>query len=380
MKRMLIQLIAVVATFLPLGLLADRDSGHDSRHRDTPRGVAGAVYTTDNSPAGNNVWAFGRRADGSLTSARVFPTGGLGTGGGLGNQGSVLLSSDGRWLFTCNAGSDEISVFAVRPHGLMLTDKVQSQGKTPVSLTLHRNLLFVLNAGAPNNIAGFIFVRGRLLPLSESVSPLSADDTGPAQIAFTSSGDQLVVTEKGTGLVDVFSLDCDGSIAGMNSYPSPAPPPFGFAAGSRNRIFVTQAAGGGANPGASSVSSYQVTRDGELEVISDSVATLQTAACWLVLTGNERFAFTANTPNDSVSSFRVDRDGQLDLLDSQAAVLPAGSGPVDMAISRDERFLYSLNSGSGTIGSFRLNHHTGRLTPITNAASVPATANGLAVR
>ncbi len=343
-----------------------------------------AVYTMDNSPAGNKVWAFGRRSDGSLIGPRLHPTGGRGTGGGLGNQGAVLLSHDGRWLFVCNPGSDEVSVFAVTARGLALTDRVSSEGRQPVSLTLHRNLLYVLNAGggagAADNIAGFVFAHGQLAHLSGAIYSLSAGNTGPAQIAFTSDGDHLVVTEKATGLIDTFTLGDDGLLSGGKRFTSPAPPPFGFAAGQHNRIFVTQAAGGAGNPGASSVSSYEVADDGDLVVISDSVASLQTAACWMVLTGNERFAFAANTPNDSISSYRVGGDGRLELLKSQAALTGAGSGPADMALSRDNRFFYGLTAGRGAILSFRLNAGNGELQPLSGGGAVPTTANGLAAQ
>lgn len=380
-QKLLIWVIAM--TMLPaVSVRAEHgESGH-AGDEPTRRGIVGGVYTMDNSLSGNNVWAFGRRPDGSLTGPKLYPTDGLGTGGGLGNQGAVLLSGDGRWLFVCNAGSHEISVFAVTHHGLTLTDKVNSEGRQPISLTLHRNLLYALNAGgaagATDSIAGFLFAHGRLTHLPGTTHSLSADNTGPAQVAFTRDGNRLVVTEKDTALIDAFTLGDDGLVSDFKMFQSPAPPPFGFAVGRHNRIFVTQAAGGAGNPGASSVSSYQVSEDGELAIISDSVASHQTAACWLVLARNERFAYTANTPDDSISSYLVDSDGSLELLESQAALTGTGSGPADLALSRDNHFLYSLNPGSETIGSFRRNIGNGALEPLPSGGSVPATSNGLA--
>jgi 6-phosphogluconolactonase (cycloisomerase 2 family) len=212
------------------------------------------------------------------------------------------------------------------------------------------------------------------------VHGLSADDTGPAQVAFTRSGDHLVVTEKSTALIDVFTLDDEGRADGHQMFQSPAPPPFGFAAGRHDRLFVTQANGGAANPGGGSVSSYEVTDDGALTLISDSVPTHQTAACWLVLSQDERFAYSANTPSDSISSFSVGRDGTLELLESEAGSTGLGSNPVDMALSRDGRFLYTLNSGTGTIGAFWVHPRTGGLRALTAAGSLPAGANGLAAQ
>jgi hypothetical protein len=129
---------------------------------------AGVIYTMDNAAAGNHVLAWKRMANGTLTGPAMHATGGVGTGAGLSSQGSVVLSRDGRWLFVCNAGSDEISAFAVAPKGLQLVDKVRSGGRLPLSLTLRRHLLYVLNAGGTvgdkDNIAGFLFLHGKLVP------------------------------------------------------------------------------------------------------------------------------------------------------------------------------------------------------------------------
>ena len=51
-------------------------------------------------------------------SWRRTATGGNGTGANLGSQGAVALSDDGKLLFAVNAGSNSISEFAVREHGL----------------------------------------------------------------------------------------------------------------------------------------------------------------------------------------------------------------------------------------------------------------------
>ena len=56
-------------------------------------------------------------ANGTLSAAGSFPTGGVGSGDGLGNQGALILSDNKRWLYAVNAGSNDISVFAVAHHG-----------------------------------------------------------------------------------------------------------------------------------------------------------------------------------------------------------------------------------------------------------------------
>src|SRR5437773_12480857 len=114
-----------------------------------------AVYTLTNQVAGNAVAVFNRAADGTLSAAGTIATGGTGTGGGLGSQGAVALSDDGRRLFAVNAGSNDVSVFSVGPAGLSLASRTASGGTLPISLTVHGNVLYVLNAGGDGNLSGF---------------------------------------------------------------------------------------------------------------------------------------------------------------------------------------------------------------------------------
>ena len=70
-----------------------------------PASAAGrsAVYTESNSASGNQVLAFDRAGDGSLTAGGLFATGGSGTGAGLGSQGALALTQGGRFLYAVNA-------------------------------------------------------------------------------------------------------------------------------------------------------------------------------------------------------------------------------------------------------------------------------------
>ena len=73
-----------------------------------------AVYVQTNDAEGNEVLVFGRGPDGSLAAAGRYETGGRGTGKPhLASQSSVALSGDGSWLLVTNAGSDDVSLFAV---------------------------------------------------------------------------------------------------------------------------------------------------------------------------------------------------------------------------------------------------------------------------
>src|SRR5919109_1628526 len=277
----------------------------------TAKEFGGTVYTSTNSSAANAVQTFDRAPDGSLAPAASFLTGGTGTGAGLGSQGAVALDDHGRRLFVVNAGSDSITSFKVTERSLRLRDVEPSNGDRPISLTVHGDLLYVLNAGS-DQISGFrVRGSGDLQPVTGSTRSLSGTGSDPAQVEFSPFGDLLAVTEKATNRIDTFRIGGDGRPGPLRSQPSAGQEPFGFAFDPRGHLIVSEAFGGA--PNASAVSSYDVAPDGAIVPVSPVVATQQTAAYWVVVTENGRFAYIANTGSGSISSYTVDRDGSIAL-------------------------------------------------------------------
>jgi 6-phosphogluconolactonase (cycloisomerase 2 family) len=339
------------------------------------------VYTMSNAAHGNSVLVFKRRINGRLEPAGVFATGGLGTGGGLGNQSAVVLDQSDRWLFVVNAGSHELSVFEVHAAGLQHLETLASGGFRPISLALHDNLLYVLHAGGNigevDNITGFrVRPNGTLMPLSDSTRPLSEAVTEPAQIAFTPDGSVLVVTEKNTNRLVTYTVGRNGRPGEPTIHASVGTTPFGFAFGKRSQLFISEAFGGA--PNASAVSSYTISHQGDLQVISPSVGTTHTAACRVVVTNDWRLAYVTNTGSGSISSYEISFDGDLTLLNAIAGETGPGSGPIDVDLTNDGRFLYVLSSAGGKIDAFRVQAQGG-LTPLPGV-EVPTSSNGLAAR
>lgn len=339
----------------------------------------GSVYTMSNAAGGNAILVFDRLADGRLVSRGSVPTGGAGTGAGLGNQGGIVVTRNERWLLAVNAGSNTLSVFEVRPRGLQLVDVEATGGLQPISVTEHRGLVYVVHAGS-DDIAGFVLERnGRLHALPGSTRPLSSSAVGPAQISFTPDGRQLLVTEKNTNKIVTFAVGRFGLPADMRVLDSSGATPFGFAFGKRDQVFVSEAFGGTVN--ASATSSYEIGDDGTLMPISPSVATNQTAACWAATTPDGRFVYVTNAGSGSISGYAIDFDGDIALLDGdgRTGVTGDGSTPIDVVVTDSGRFLYSLNSGTHTIGAFRIGED-GSLDPLPFATGLPESANGLAAR
>ena len=62
--------------------------------------VVGHLFVNDNTAGANTIAAFDRHADGSLTPLHgsPFAAGGAGTGTGIGSQGALQITSDGKYL------------------------------------------------------------------------------------------------------------------------------------------------------------------------------------------------------------------------------------------------------------------------------------------
>jgi 6-phosphogluconolactonase len=333
----------------------------------------GVIYTESNEVVGNRVLVFPRAKDGSLGVPASYATGGTGTGGGLGNQGALALVDGGRFLIAVNAGSNDISLFRVTPAGLDLLDREPSGGVSPVSVTGRGNLVVVLNAGATGNITGFVLEHpGTIRSVPGFTAPLSSAASGAAQVAFVPDGAGVIVTEKATNVIASYGLK-GHSLSGPVVTASQGMTPFGFAFDNGGTLVVSEAFGGA--PGASAVSTYRFDKNG-LVVVSPSVPDHETAACWVVITPDGRFAYTTNTGSSTVSGYRLGHRGQLSLL---PGATPAGGAPIDAAISADGRFLYTLNSGDHTIGIFSIGRE-GELQPDGTVSGIPAGATGLVGR
>jgi 6-phosphogluconolactonase (cycloisomerase 2 family) len=312
----------------------------------------GAVYALTNDPAGNGVIAFRRAVDGTLASLGTFATQGRGTGGTIDplvSQFAVVVNADHDALFAVNAGSDEVTSFRVSEDGsLAFASKAASGGDLPVSLTVHGNLVYVLNAG-DNSLQGFrVTGQARLLPLPFAATILAPGANGPAAVRFTPDGRFLIVSERVSNRLEVFPVRADGGLGAPVVSPAPGGASFGFDITSRNQPIVSETQG--------SLTSYALAADGTLTPITPSISTDGAAACWVTITADGRFAYTTNSGSNSVAGFAVDETGRLTALTPGVATGESGVGasPIDLD-HVGTRFLYTLEAGTGTIGTFIIN-------------------------
>ena len=337
-------------------------------------GVGPAVYTMTNATPTNELVVFPRSSAGALGSPASYPTGGAGTGVGLGSDNAVQIGPEGRWLLTVNAGSNTLSLFDLTGQKPRLVSVANSGGLTPNSVALVHDRFYVLNSGSPANVAGFtVTSTGLILPIGGAVQYLSTASPVAPQIGY--SNGFVFVTEKATNSIDVFADASDGSLSPAMVLPSNGATPFGFLFDGRGHLIVTEAQG--AATGASTVSSYAVSNTGVIATISAAVPNFQTAACWIAISQNQKYIYTANTDSDNISEYQLASNGSVTLVGAGiAATVAAGSKPADLAFSSHGRFLYVSNGGLGTISGWAV-APDGSLTSV-GTFSLPISVTGLA--
>ena len=348
-----------------------------SAHADDDGPPSGLVFTSSNDSSANELLVFVRNRHGGLSPWTKLSTGGVGSGAGLGSQGAVTLSDDGRRLYVVNAGNNTVSTFVIDARGVHLRSVVDSGGLHPISVTEDDGIVYVLNDGSAGNVAGFRDRGGELHPLPDSTRALStAGGSGPAQVSFADHGRVLVVTEKTTNRLVSWPVGPSGLAGSARVDASPGTTPFGFGVTRSGRIVVSEAWGGAA--GASTVSSWSFDgRSSSARVVSGAVPDGQSAACWVAVAPNGRHAYVANTGSSTLSLYAVRGDGRLNLIDGAAASTGEGSAPADTAVSGNGRRVHVRNGVTSTIASYDIGED-GRLGAAHFTSGLPATAVGLA--
>ncbi len=329
-------------------------------------GADHAVFVQTDNVAGNQIVAYQRAGNGVLTLAGTYPTGGLGsvlTGSvvdHLASQGSLTYDQRDDLLYAVNAGSNTVSVFGVRGDQLSLRQVVNSGGTFPVSVAVHGNLVYVLNAENGGSVQGYAVAFGRLFPLGGSNRALGLNPAAtpqftntPGQVAFSPDGTQLIVTTKANGNdIDVFRVGALGILSPSPVVnPEPGAVPFGVSFDPAGHLVVAESSS--TDP---ALATFALNRDGSATLL-DTVGTGQPATCWVAPA--QGFFFTSNAGGPSVSGFDERSTGQLTLLGDTVT----DPGPVDASATTNGQFLYVQTGGNGIVDEFAVSP-SGTLTEI----------------
>jgi hypothetical protein len=359
MSAMGLAIAAVVAFAVPANASARGFS---------PFGPRPVVFVQNDSTTGNQIVAYDRAPNGTLTQAGTYATGGVGgvLAGSvvdhLASQGSLTYDRRHGLLYAVNAGSNTVSVFGVIGDRLFLRQILPSGGTFPVSVTVHDDLVYVLNARDGGSVQGYRELFGFVFPIAHSQRSLALPAvttpefvSTPGQVAFTPDGSQLVVTTKANGnSVDVFGVRVDGRLSlEPVANPEPGTVPFAVDFDAAGHLVVTEA-------GTNAVATFSLASNGTITPI-DSKLTGQAATCWIVQANGAFYA--SNAGSGSLSAFQSSLAGTLTPLGTTST----DAGSVDAATTPDGRFLYVQTGAAGLVDAFSVNAN-GSLTPLGSIA------------
>jgi hypothetical protein len=253
---------------------------------------------------------------------------------------------------------------------LMLLEVVDSGGSFPVSVAVHGDLVYVLNALDGGSIQGFRVVGGRLYEEAGWNRGLGLDPNAmpqfthtPGQVGFTGDGMQLVVTTKANGNnLEVFGFAPDGTPTDTPAITNlPGAVPFAFVPNGPHGLFLTEV-------GPNALATFRVHHDGTATQQAFA-ATNQAATCWVVRIGD--LLYVSNAGSSTLTGFRATDDGRTLTNLGNTSTDP---GTVDAAVSADGHHLYVQTGVNGIVDEFDVNGD-GSLSPI-GSQTVPGGAGG----
>jgi 6-phosphogluconolactonase (cycloisomerase 2 family) len=344
-------------------------------------------------------------ASGTLTEAGRVVTGGAGSGvlspiyhtnrpNDFEGAGSVILTPDRRFLFTTNAGDNSVSSFAVSEDGeLRLVDtkrtgNATSGGAKSLAYAPSSRTLFVVHTFGPDHIRLMsVGTEGKLTPRPERYTmgtmdwpnrvPTMAVLSPDAKfLILCTTFDELPSRKNPDGSLILWIPWRDGT---LHVIASNAPDPDGLAVfpvngdGTLGKPSLHDA--GGASPFylaflhgrpdtfvlgyavSNAVSMGKIDADGKISigplVPIDTSAGLPSELCWLAVSPDDRFVFSTDFGYSYLSSFRIDGD-RLSIAKDPASLKVPGdgtyraidgtvsSGPSDSWIAPGGAYLYQI--------------------------------------
>ncbi len=344
--------------------------------------------------------------------------------------GSVTLTPDRRFLFTTNAGDNSASSFAVDKEGRLKlldvkpTGNKRKGGAKSVAYAPSSRTLFVVHTFGPDHLRLMsVDEKGKLTPRAESYSVNTKDwpDRGPTMAVPSPDGKFLLVgttfdelpsrnNPDGTviiwlphgpdgklhiiasnapdpdGIV-VFPLRDDGTLGAAKVQDAKGASPFYIAFLNRqpDTLVIAYAVSDGC-------ALATIDKDGNISVGPlvkiDTSAGVPSELCWLAVSPDDRFVFTTNFGYSYMSSYRID-GGKLSIAKDPACPKVPGdgtfraldgvvsSGPSDSWITPDGAYVYQIYGNASKLVGYAT-QPDGSLKELTSAKIPYNSPQGLA--
>lgn len=318
------------------------------------------VYTNDDQYS-NTISGFSVAPDGTLTSVpgSPFPTGGLGSYGGLYASNRIGVAITGKLLFASNSRSGDISVFTIdATTGVLSAVKGSpfpagpqipgfNSGGIGLAVTPDGKFLMAPGTGGKSISVFAIGSAGALAAIPGSPFPTLG---GPDGMKVTQDGKFLAVAELFRGM-EMFSIGPDGSLTSLGG-PSGGSPAGVEIDCSSSLLYVGEAV-----QWRTVVDGYSIAADGKLAPLPGSPFTLDTAdnSNVVLLSSDDKTLFVSNQYSSTITAFSVAADGSLSpLAGSPFALNRLAGGAAGMATNQDGTLLYVADYSPSAVSVFNV--------------------------
>ncbi|QOG23878.1 hypothetical protein FOM02_33970 [Bradyrhizobium sp. SEMIA] len=384
------------------------------------KGQTGHLYIQTNE-IDNAIIHYTRQADGKLVEVARIKTGGAGSGefkpisgqdsapNSFEGAGSVIITSDRRYMFATNGGDNSVSSFRLDSDGRPTLLDVKSTGNpvdgrsgTAKSLAFapSTRTLFVLHSFGPDHLRlmsvdaeGMLKTRperytvntyskrnrvSTMVVVSPNEDLVLVGTTFDEPIALTGlypDGSPILWVQRAGGALHsiasnapdpdglaVFALQKDGSLGTARFYDAKAGSPFyiAFLHQRPNTFVIGYAVGDGC-------SICTVEKNGSIKigplVKIDTSAGVPTELCWLAIAPDDRTIYATNFGYSNISSYRINGSGLEIACDPACPKVPGDgtarglngtvtSGPSDSWISPDGAYLYQIYGNASKLVSY----------------------------
>jgi 6-phosphogluconolactonase (cycloisomerase 2 family) len=379
----------------------------------------------------NAIIHYLRSASGTITEVERIPTGGSGSGvfrpiyeangpNAFEGAGSVILTSDRRFLFATNGGDNSVSSFGVGEDGrLTLLDvkptgnAVEGRSGTAKSLAYcpSKGVLYVLHSFGPDHVRLMsVNDEGKLTARPERYSVNTQSKTDRVSTMAVLSPDEkfllvdlnfderpstnpdgtlkvVVANERDPDGLVIFPVGQDGTLGAPSFHDAGGAAPFyiAFLHGRPNTFINGTAAGNG-------LVMSSIDADGRINigplVPLDTSSGKPSELCWVAISPDDRSVFVTNFGYSSISSYRIDGAEVSIAKDPASPKVPGdgtfraingvvSSGPSDNWITPDGAYLYQIYGNASKLVGYAT-QPDGSLNEITSVKIPYNSPQGLA--
>jgi 6-phosphogluconolactonase (cycloisomerase 2 family) len=401
-----------------------------SQEMSIPSHGGGHLYMQTNELR-NAIIHYHRSANGTITEVERIPTGGAGSGvfrpiyeangpNAFEGAGSVILTSDRRFLFATNGGDNSVSSFSVGEDGRLTLLDVKPTGNamkgksgTAKSLAYSRSkgTLYVLHSFGPDHIRLMsVNGEGKLTARPERYTVNTQNKTDRVSTMVVLSPDEkfllvdinfderpsanpdgtpkfVLANERDPDGLVIFPVGGDGALGAPSFHDAGGVAPFyiAFLHGRPNTFINGIAAGNGLVT--SSIDAHGRVVISPLVPI-DTTAGKPSELCWLAVSPDDRSVFATSFGYSNISSYHVNGDGVSIAKDPACPRVPGdgtfraingtvSSGPSDNWISPDGAYLYQIYGNASKLVGYAT-QPDGSLREITNVRIPYNSPEGLA--